>query len=179
MRTRKPRLYLALYARLKDPQTYHYALLVCPKHESVDSQVLDARKYHCKNIIQSKDGTISMPWTFEATNVNSNNDHRLLVRMALGKIRKPDRVESSMRKVPIRQDDPCFNCVEWVRLALAQMELDDLLGTDVKLDWDRIKGKALEYVQEKKRQGRFELSWKGNISKAPTYEYTTSTEIVS
>ena len=108
----KLRLYLALYARLKDPKTYHYALHVSPKRESADRDGLEATKYHCKNIIQTSDDTVAIAWTYEAANINPNNDSRLLIRVLLGKIRRPSKLEHSLENVVVKQNDPDFNCIE-------------------------------------------------------------------
>ncbi|ORY66335.1 uncharacterized protein BCR38DRAFT_429932 [Pseudomassariella vexata] len=67
----KPRLYLALYSRLKHPNSYHYALHILLKYPSMGAVPTDGSKNHCKNIMQAAaDGqTISIPWGLQ---VNSS-----------------------------------------------------------------------------------------------------------
>ncbi|KAI9781468.1 MAG: hypothetical protein M1816_002355 [Peltula sp. TS41687] len=158
MRSSKPRLYLALYARLKHPDSYHYTLHVSPKGERIDLQAQETVKHHCKNIIQSVNGVAVVPWIYESIPINPNNDSRLLVRVLIGKIFKPAVVEQSLKRVPVKPNDSTFNCVERVRLALAQLERGGVLGKGHGLlDWVKIQETALKYVADKKRQGRFEL----------------------
>lgn len=62
----KPRLLLTLYARPKHPESYHYALLICPKITAAqNTKPLRATKYHVKNTIENINDRISQPWRFE------------------------------------------------------------------------------------------------------------------
>jgi hypothetical protein len=57
----KPRLQLALYARPKHPETYHYALFVAPK--SAEGPIM---KHHVKNTLQvDVSGQATQPWRYE------------------------------------------------------------------------------------------------------------------
>ena len=119
-----------------------------------------------------------MPWIYESTQINPNNDSRLLVRVLIGKTSEPAMVEQSLKKVPVIHNDPTFNCVRRVRLAVAQLELDGIMGKGDRLGWAKIWETALNYVAEKKRQGRFEVSWKGDTSRVATYDLLLDREIV-
>jgi hypothetical protein len=60
-----------------------------------------------------------------------------------------------MRKVPVIQADPRWTCRIWVRNALAQLVEDDVLGTEVAMDWNEIEQACVSYVSLKKQQNRF------------------------
>jgi hypothetical protein len=168
----KPRLYLALYARLKYPDTYHFALHVSPKEETVHMDTLEATKYHCKNIIQSIDGVVSCPWTFEAASINPNSDPHLIARILLSKIKGARHVGGEIRMVTVRQDDPTYNCVEWVRLALLQLQLAGVIEAQ---DWNRIHETSIAFVKKKKAEGRYDVGW-GDTSKVATFNMLVNKE---
>lgn len=164
----KPRLYLALYARLKYPNSYHYALHVTPKKESIDTHSLETTKYHCKNqlTLDQETGKLSSPWALEVAKINPSTDSRLLCRILLGKIQRRSgnlrAVEELFTHIPIFQDDETYNCVAWVRLALVQLDLNNLVrwawpGGMEGPGWEFVQRTALNYVKSKKLQGRFEV----------------------
>lgn len=170
-------LYLTLYARLKDPQTYHYALHISPKEESLDPNVREMTKFHCKNIIRPTVDAVTMPWIYEAVQVNSNFDDRILVRVLLGEVRRVDLSERLFAEVPVIQNDPTFNCVTWVHHALLQLMDSTIVRTSTRLHWDNIQRTTLDYVNTKKQQGRFETGWDGDSSRVPTVDMEPSREI--
>ena len=174
----KPRLYLALYARLKHPGTYHYALHVSPKKELLKSDILQGTKYHCKNIINISDDTVSTPWTYEAVKIDPNQDRLLLARILLGKVWCPQKLDQCMAEVAVSQDDPLLNCVEWARRAIALLGTASVLSIRLRIDWDSIKGTAIRYVSAKKQQGRYEIGWKGDTSRVATFDFATGKEVI-
>lgn len=212
MASNKPRLYLALYARLKHPETYHYALHISPKSSasSSSSDALPTKKYHCKNILQlSADNTISTPWTYVAESIDPATDARLLVRVYLGKLicaaptYQESVVEQCFQNVQIKQDDPGFNCVEWVKLAVRALMVAGLVDLGAKGDgqgkkwrmrigsgrdggaerafeeiWEEIRRVALGFVKRKKWEGRWEIGWEGDRSKVATWDWKTGRELV-
>jgi len=172
-------LYLALYARLKDPRTYHYALHISPNQENLDPLICQSTKFHCKNILQSTDGDFTViTWVYETIKINSNFDSRLLVRVLLGKLESGsiDKVTRLFAEVPVVQDDPEFNCITWVRRALLRLKQSDIVEGD-KLEWDKIKQTALDYVEKKKQQGRFETTWTADSSRVPTFDMLLGREV--
>jgi hypothetical protein len=174
----KPRVYLALYARPKYPNTYHYALHVSPKLEDPNPGTLCAMKYHSKNILQNADGVVSIPWIYAAEPINPNSDARLLVRVLLGKVTDQKRFEALMESVPVIQDDPSFRCVEWVQTAVEKLAGSDVVKCSGKLEWDTVKRTALDFVERKKKEGRFDVGWKGNAGLVATYDLHLGKEIV-
>jgi hypothetical protein len=111
LRRNKPRLYLGLYARPKYPDTYHYALLTCPKntkHTSLNGHTTTITKFHVKNTIQvSINGELHQPWVSEFVSIpNLAQESLLLVLICIGKINRKrsfEKLEDVLRRVPVYQ----------------------------------------------------------------------------
>ncbi|QRD85411.1 hypothetical protein F9C07_2254184 [Aspergillus flavus] len=95
----KPRLLLALYARPKYPESYHYALLITPKITAVqNTKSLRATKYHVKNTIENIKDRISQPWRFERVVIDDINlEPWLLTCVVIGKVVSQEHVEGKKR----------------------------------------------------------------------------------
>lgn len=182
----KPRLYLALYARAKYPDSYHCALMVCPSGQIPPRATSPTiTKHHVKNTLQNNDGTISQPWIYEVTPIKDpSQESRILVRIVFAKIIMPiEHVNRILRDVPIYQVDDAsghgqaFDCVEWVRLAVENLRSHGALG-EATLSWDIIREQSLRYVDFKKEQRRWQVGWKGGtIEHVATLDLLTSKEI--
>ncbi|KAI9809078.1 MAG: hypothetical protein M1825_002367 [Sarcosagium campestre] len=165
MARNKPRLCLALYARPKHPDTYHEALMICPKllsEKPVSPSPLPAVKYHVKNTLQRINDELAQPWVYERQELpDVATDPRLLVRIVIGKVLDAQRIEEILRDaVPIYQVDDddeekahSFNCAEWVRMATEALRTHGVV--DKLADWQHVKSVALEYVERKKTEGRW------------------------
>ncbi|KFY32104.1 hypothetical protein V493_00500 [Pseudogymnoascus sp. VKM F-4281 (FW-2241)] len=154
-----PQLYLALYARLKYPDTYHYALHVSAL-EGPPSSEIRTKKYHCKNIITVTEGTVSMPWVYEAVRIDPDSDPRIVIRVLLGDVGHIDPVDTLLEAVPVgpgSKED--FNCISWVKDALLRLDQAGFVSRGDISDWESVENTALAYVNEKKKQGRFESGW--------------------
>lgn len=184
----KPRLYLALYARLNS-QAYHYALHITPKNESPDPFRLETTKYHCVNhhLVQQCTGETANPWIVEVMKINPTTDGRLLCRILLGKIKAGrgslKAAEDVFTHVPIFQDDETYDSTAWVRLALLQLDLKALVrwgwpGGMEANGWDFVEKTSTNYVTSKKAQGRYEVGgvWEG--AGVPTYDTILAQELV-
>ena len=69
----------------------------------------------------------------------------LLVRVVIGKIIDKSRVHDNLCAVPVKQNDPNWNCVIWVKEALEALQKDaQALGTS-KLDWRTVREAAMSY----------------------------------
>lgn len=102
----------------------------------------------------------------------------LLVRIMIGKIEKKDRFLSVLRKVPIRQEMPGWNCVIWVHEALEALHADGRsLGTSM-IDWQRVRDMAMAYVQRKKDEHRFDGLGSFDTKKVPTYDMLKNKETI-
>lgn len=181
----KPRLQLALYARPKYPDTYHYALLVSSS-PTKNSTATSITKHHVKNTLQNTAGLLSQPWVCESESItNLSEESRLLACIVIAKLTiSVDGVNAIIRETTIYQtDDPSgkgqtFDCVEWVRLALEQLKKAGALA-EPKLDWDFMCEQSLHYVERKKKEGRWQIRWTGgNMDSIATYDMLKSKEIV-
>ncbi|KAK5093765.1 hypothetical protein LTS08_008829 [Lithohypha guttulata] len=167
MPTDKARLYVALYVRggvAKMPDNedkYHWALLVAPKNEDYEPT---GTRYHAKNAPGQS------TWIFEEKSTSMNATNMILVRVMIGKINDPQALATKLRQVPIVNNDPGWNCVTWLRSALALIAQDvSLMGTS-SLGWEAVKATALKYCEQKAAQGRFNGTSKFDMSKVPTFD---------
>lgn len=181
----KPQLQLALYARPKYPNTYHYALLVSSSSPR-NSSGAPLTKHHVKNTLQNTAGLLTQPWIYETEAITiSSKEPRLLACIIIAKLALPtDRLNAIIRGTSIYQvDDPSgkgqtFDCVEWVRLALEQLKMAGAL-TETSLDWDFIRKQSLQYVERKTEEGRWQVGWTGgNADLIATYDMLKSKEVV-
>lgn len=160
----KPRLQLALYARPKHPDTYHYALFVSPKRSRQQARTeLAATKQHVKNTLlqHGSGGEIAQPWRYERLAVpDFRLEQRLLVRIVIAKVMtSATALETILEAVPVYQvgdtdqaDGALFTCLTWVRAALEELRARGAvagLG-----EWEGIQNKVLEYVKRKREEGR-------------------------
>ncbi|PGH02263.1 hypothetical protein AJ80_08888 [Polytolypa hystricis UAMH7299] len=162
----KPRLQLALYARPKHPGTYHYALFISPK-STKQQPANSATKYHVKNTLQNISGELTQPWRYERIAISDIQlEHRLLVRVVIAKVTSPDALERILEAVPVYQiddtnqaDAQSFTCQTWVRAAVEELGKQ---GAVAKLkEWDSIQKNALEYVEKKMKEEKWNGVWKG------------------
>lgn len=178
----KPRLHLALYARPKYPDTYHYTLLIPPKPSNAPA----ALKFHVHNKLQKTDDIISQPWLYETIDIpDISLEPRLLACIAIEKILVPlGRVNQILREVPIYQfDDPSgqgkgFDCLKWIQLAIPALRRADAVSNNG-FTWDGIREEALRYMRRKKQEKRWEVGWKGGRQEdVATFDMLTGEEIV-
>lgn len=124
--------------------------MVGPKYEVENGK---GTQFHAKGKMTT-DGTIL--WQFEelATPVQSAN--MLLIRVLVAKVAKTGRLITVLRNVPVRQGEPEWNCVAWVKEALQMLKADGkALGTAV-IAWDAVRDAAMSYCKRKKDQHRFD-----------------------
>lgn len=103
----------------------------------------------------------------------------ILVRIMVGKIENMSRLTSITESVPIRGNKPGWNCVEWLKEALELLGNDkEALGTS-ETDWQTVRNAAMEYVEMKAAQHRFDGKAKPgqfDESKVATYDLLEKTE---
>jgi hypothetical protein len=178
----KDRLQLALYARPKHPGTYHYAFFVAPKNAKGP-----VTKHHVKNTLQKIDGSneVTQPWRYERTTVTDvKAEPRLLARIIIAKVAKSaDEIQIILEGVPIYQvedldkaEGQTFICKTWVRDVLRELSRQGALAANVG-EWDVVERGALEYLDRKRAQGRWDTTWKG-ASGTPLMDLLDGKEIV-
>ncbi|KAI1824292.1 hypothetical protein F4861DRAFT_539175 [Xylaria intraflava] len=96
-----------------------------------------------------------------------------------------DRLVSVLEGVPVREPEPGWNCVEWVKEALMRLEKDEekdekALGTSV-LGWQAVRDAAMWYVEEKAAEHRFDGKAEAgqfDTRKVATYDLVEETETI-
>ncbi|KAI1374867.1 hypothetical protein F4677DRAFT_461312 [Hypoxylon crocopeplum] len=176
MPTDKERFYVALYARAgtcKMPggeDKYHWSLLVGPKVEIEGSE---GKRYHARERMAFVQGQAHSTWEFEERDTAMEATSMILVRILIGKIKDQRRLASILESVPIRGNQPGWNCVEWVKEALEALGKDGKpLGTSI-TDWQTIRDTAMRYVQHKEAEHRFDgLAQPGHfdMARVPTFD---------
>ncbi|KAH8723173.1 hypothetical protein GQ44DRAFT_828377 [Phaeosphaeriaceae sp. PMI808] len=181
MARNKPRLQLALYARPKHPDTYHYTLLLAPKCAFTPAD--SAIKYHLTDRLQTSQDGVAQSWSYERLNIlDIHREHGLLARVVIAKVTLPDAIEKILEALPIIQVDDqnesksqlCV-CLAWVQSALKELEKEGAItGSE---GWERIQKKSLDYVEKKRRVGRWHEDWQGGFG-VPMLDLLIDREIV-
>ncbi|KAH8163620.1 hypothetical protein CIB48_g4622 [Xylaria polymorpha] len=176
MPSHKDRLYICLFARGGTPKmpgledTYHWALMVGPKIETEGKR---GTRHHAKETITAN----GVQWIYEKKDVSLAPTSMQLVRVMVGKVEDKHRLESVLRRVPIRAGTLGWNCVGWVQEALQELERDGkALGTSVTA-WQSVRDIAMWYCGHKLSEGRFTAE-KYNPQKCPTYDIIEGKETV-
>jgi hypothetical protein len=149
---------------------------MAPKTEKEGSRRV---QYHAKEKIL---GPSNSQWVFEEIDVSHRATNMLLVRIAIAKIVKVERVREILRATPIRQGETGWNCVGWVKEALQLLDTDGEvpLGTRV-IEWVKVRDAAMSYCNAKKAAHRFDGKAEGaafDIERPPTFDLTTNRETV-
>ncbi|KJZ75707.1 hypothetical protein HIM_04864 [Hirsutella minnesotensis 3608] len=178
----KERLYVGLYVRGSVPKMpdgedeFHWAFLAGPKHhpKSGSRHIM----YHAKEklVVSGNPPQLRPEWQYCN---DSNRAGMLLIRIVVGKIMDHDRLEQIFRTVPLRTEEPDWNCVLWMEDAF-QRVLDDghAIASNVPT-WDSVRRKALWYVSHKKEAHRFDGKDSSIIfdpMKPATWDMLTDTE---
>jgi hypothetical protein len=161
----KDRLQLALYARPKHPDSPHFSFFIAPKN--LQGPVT---KHHVKNTMMiDESGKATQPWRYERTTItNIEAEPRLLARITIAKVAKsPVEVQRILDGVPIYQvedldkaEAQTFTCKTWVRDVLRELSSQGALSANPG-EWDVVERKALAYLDKKRAQGRWDVTWKG------------------
>jgi len=104
--------------------------------------------------------------------------NQLLIRVLVGKVKDRDRLLTTLRNVPIVENDPSWNCVIWVKEALLAVQKDGKSTGTAVLDWHKVRDTVLSYCQEKKDGHRFDGKIQFDMSKPATYNMLTQKEII-
>lgn len=132
-------------------------------------------RYHAKERPKLGGGS---EWFFEERESPLAPTSMLLVRVVIGKIENGNRLVEILRNTPIRQGQPGWNCVGWVKEALEKLKVDPkALGTSI-VEWEKVRGEAMNYCQRKKDQHRFDGQGNFDMRKVPTYDLMERKEII-
>jgi hypothetical protein len=131
-------------------------------------------KYHANERIMGPD---QQEWFFEERESTMKSTSMLLVRVMVGKVENTAWLVEILRRVPIRQGEPGWNCVAWVKEALGFLAADEkTIGTS-ELDWKKIRDTSMSYVRKKKEQHRFDGTRNFNITGPPTFDMIENIEL--
>lgn len=117
-------------------------------------------------------------WFFEERECPLAPTSMLLVRIMVGKVADGIRLVEILRRTPIRQGQPGWNCVFWVKEALETIKRDGkAVGTSV-IEWDKVRNQAMGYCQHKKDQHRFDGRGNFDMRKVPTFDLMSLKEVI-
>lgn len=132
-------------------------------------------RFHAKEKPRVEGGS---EWYYEERECQLAPTSMLLVRVLVGKVEQGDRLKAILRSIPIRQGQPGWNCVGWIKEALEKIKADGrVVGTSV-LDWETVDKEAMAYCQRKKDQHRFDGQGNFDTEKAPTYDLIQRKEVI-
>lgn len=88
----------------------------------------------------------------------------LLVRIQVGRVSIEDRehLAQVLRQLAVTQE-ASFNCVEWIKSAVARLGADPQLSSACPFDWEAIREAGVSYCEMKKQQHR----WNGKSDSGP------------
>ena len=117
-------------------------------------------------------------WVFEEVETPLLPTRMLLTRVMVAKVLDKHRLVQVLSQVSIRQDQPNWNCVLWVKEALGDLDADGrVLGTRV-TSWDSVRDAAMNYTQRKKDEHRFDGQGTFDMKMVPTYDLIENIETV-
>lgn len=98
---------------------YHWAIIVGPKVEDEHST---GTIFHARERISIVDGEAQSSWVFEDRPTALMATAMQLVRILVGKVASTERVESVLKSTSVKNAQPGWNCVSWVKEALESLE---------------------------------------------------------
>jgi hypothetical protein len=132
-------------------------------------------RYHAKVRPEQQGG---LEWYFEESSCPLTPANMLLVRIMIAKVEDNRQLVSILRSTPVRQGEPRWNCVSWLKEALVKLHADKkALGTSV-TDWETVRDGAMTYCQKKKDEHCFDGKGDFKLRKVPTYDLIEQKEVV-
>jgi hypothetical protein len=119
---------------------YHWAFLVLPSKITDTSR---AFRLHARNYFSGPD---SVTWFFEQLHVDAKGTSKLLTTTPIGKVVDMDRLLEILRDIPIPQNEPDWNCVNWMREALDEISHDQtaLEIEGLGADWQALRDSVMK-----------------------------------
>jgi hypothetical protein len=155
---------------------YHWCLFIAPK---VQHENTTGTRFHAKTIVvlpliptTTRTTTTTKPqttntirtWQFEEqpSCPVTATANALLARVLIAKLVDTQAVMDMLRNVPVVQGREDWNCVAWVRDAIAALRGAEkrVLGnkTAVRLEWGKVRDGVMGFMDEKRRQRRWDGS---------------------
>ena len=143
-----------------------------PKKEFEDRRGM---RYHAKERISARGKS---EWFFEGEDVSLRATNMLLVRITIAKVLDNQRLKGILRQIPIKQGEPGWNCVIWVKEALEALRADEkALGTG-DIGWQKVRDTAMGYIQQKKDEHRFDGRANFDLDRPATYSLLEMEETI-
>ncbi|KPM39109.1 hypothetical protein AK830_g7460 [Neonectria ditissima] len=177
-------LYIALYARSGavtmrgEEDKYHWAFLVGPEPGEPGAT---GTRYHARRYFRNDDGRLLTWWAYEECEISMDPTERIRVRVVIGKVEDMSRLQSLLRSIPVRPDDPGWNCVWWMREAFEVVRTDGR-AVSAMLDWQTVRNTATWYAELKTSEHRFDgQAEPGTFDsrRVPTWDLRVSHETVA
>jgi hypothetical protein len=150
---------------------YHWAMQIGPKAEVEGSQ---GKLYPAKETLTAT----GYVWGMEERGTTMLATNMQLVRVLIGKVEDRSRLETIFRKVPIRKDQPGWNCVGWIKEALEDLGANGkALGASV-TDWQQVRNMAMQYIERKKREHRFDGTANFDMRRPATFDMLENKETI-
>jgi hypothetical protein len=147
-------------------------LLAGPKTEESGT---NGTRYHAKERMAA--GGIS-EWAFEERTASMMPTQMILTRVLVAKVENMERLAQLLRQIPIRQGQEGWNCVSWVQEALSELgKSKKIVGTSA-VEWNAVRDAAMDYVQRKKAQHRFDGEGSFDTSHVPTFDLIQKKETI-
>lgn len=122
--------------------------------------------------------TTQSVWAFEERETGMGQTAMILVRVMVAKVESNERTKAILRGVPMKGGEPGWNCVVWVQDALEELHRDSkALGTSIS-SWETIRDAAMQYVDRKKREHRFDDQGSVKSSLVPTWDLLAGKETI-
>lgn len=136
--------------------------------------------YHVKDelVVSGEPARAEPKWEYVK---DADRGAMLLVRILVGKIQYQDRLEQALKHVPLRIDDPNWNCVLWTGDAYKSIAQDGQASVSGMPDWESVRHTAMWYVGQKKRAHRFDgrkASFVFDPEKPATWDMLGDKEII-
>lgn len=168
-------LYVALYGRRVAPPegsqlaTHHWALLVGSESKGKDEC---GRRYHVKKRA-TDEGTFA--WFYEGVDIPLKATNMLDVYIAVAKVHDPVRLEAELKMVPVVQANEKWDCITWLKNALAALDRSGCLETKCP-PWNLVERTAMRYIKSKLAVRRPDGQMSSD-SKVTTYDLMEEKEI--
>jgi hypothetical protein len=151
---------------------YHWALLVGPKKDKKKSRAV---LHHAQERLRESE--IGTEFFYDRRDVPTGATYMSLVRVMIGKVEKKDVLADTIKGVQIRNEDPEWNCVIWVKEALEALLLAGALGTN-NAAWAKVRETVMWYMEKKKEEHRYDGQGGFDMDKPATFDMLKDKETI-
>ena len=149
--------YITLYSiedGIGGPRDYHWAMLLAAD----DRPTTNGRIYHAHWLGPPDNGRTAW-WTYQSREISMKASPASLVRIQVCELVDIERFEAILPGVFVDVDlsqGGTWNCYDWVKDAWSTLLQHGFIPAGQLPGWETVEEKAMDYVREKEKQGRFE-----------------------